>query len=132
MLSLWMQAWKKTVTCCKCFHNFFCVFSELFTSFRFVALRFDEKTTVLVSYEVVCQVQIQYCLGVSLGSFIMQAISIRESWMSEVCAQDRPCKPPEHWGRNLLIEPPSDEEFPAEVAENFDEGQPWLDINIIH
>ena len=120
------------MTCCKCFHNFSCVFSELFTSFRFVALRFDEKTTVLVSYEVVCQVQIQYCLGVSLGSLIRQAISIRESWMSEVCARGHPCKPPEHWARNLLIEPPSDEEFPAEVAENFDEGQPWLDINIIH
>ena len=81
------------MTCCKGFHNFSWVFSELFTSFRFVALRFDEKTTVLVSYEVVCQVQIQYCLGVSLGSLIRQAISIRESWMSEVCPQGRPCKP---------------------------------------
>ena len=52
--------------------------------------------------------------------------------MSEVCARGRPCKPPEHQARNLLIEPPSDEEFPAEVAENFDEGQLWFDINIIH
>ena len=74
------------------------------------------------------EVQIQYCLGVSLGSFIRQEISIRESWMSEVCARGRPCEPPEHWARNLLIEPPSDEEFPAEVADNFDEGQPWFDI----
>ena len=74
------------------------------------------------------EVQIQYCLGVYLGSFIMHAISIRKSWMSEVCARGRPCEPPEHWARNLLIELPSDEEFPAEVAENFDEGQPWFDI----
>ena len=44
-----------------------------------MAPRFDEETTVLVSYEVVCQVQIQYCLGVSLGSFIRQAISVPES-----------------------------------------------------
>ena len=71
------------------------------------------------------KVQTQYCLGVSLGSFIRQAISVRESWMSEVCARGRPCKPPEHWARNLFIDPPSDEEFPAEVAENFDDGQPW-------
>ena len=78
------------------------------------------------------KVQTQYCLGVSLGSFIRQAISVRESWMSEVCARGRPCKPPEHWARNLLIEPPSDEEFLAEVAENFDGGQPWFDIHMIH
>ena len=71
------------------------------------------------------KVQTQYCLGVSLGSFIRQAISVRESWMSEVCARGRPCNPPEHWARNLFIDPPSDEEFPAEVAENFDDGQPW-------
>ena len=63
--------------------------------------------------------------GVSLGSFIRQAISVRESWMSEVCARGRPCKPPEHWARNLFIDPPSDEEFPAEVVENFDDGQTW-------
>ena len=36
------------------------------------------------------KVQAQYCLGVSLGSFIRQAISIRESWISEVCARGRP------------------------------------------
>ena len=70
------------------------------------------------------EVQIQYCLGVSLGSFFRQAISVRESWMSEGCARGRPCEPPEHWARHLLFEPPSDEEFPAEVADYFDEGQP--------
>ena len=74
------------------------------------------------------EVQIQYCLGVSLGSFIRQAISIRESWMRKVCARGRPCVPPEHWARNLLTHPPSDEEFPADVAENFNEGQPWFDV----
>ena len=71
------------------------------------------------------EVQIQYFLGVSLGPFIRQAISIRESWMGDACARGRPCKPPEHWARNLFIDPPSDEEFPAEVAENFVDGQPW-------
>ena len=62
------------------------------------------------------EVQIQYRLGVSLGSFIRHAISVGESWMSEVCARVRPCAPPEHWARNLLIEPPRDEEFSPEVA----------------
>ena len=56
---------------------------------------------------------------------VFETFSLRESWMSEVCARGRPCKPPEHWARNLFIDPPSDEEFPAEVAENFDDGQPW-------
>ena len=70
-------------------------------------------------------VQIEYRVAVSLGSFIRQAISLRESWMREVCARGRPCEPPEHWARNLFIDPPSDEEFPTEVAENFDDGQPW-------
>ena len=74
------------------------------------------------------EVQIQYFLGVSLGPFIRQAISIRESWMGDACARGRPCEPPVHWARNLFIEPPSDEEFPAEVSENFDEGQRWFDI----
>ena len=42
-------------------------------------------------------------------------------WMGHLFS----CKPPEHWARNLFIDPPSDEEFPAEVAENFVDGQPW-------
>ena len=74
------------------------------------------------------EVQIQCCLGCSLGSFIRQAMSIWESWMSEVCARGRLCEPPEHWARKLLIEPLSDGKFSAEVVENFDEGQPWFDI----
>ena len=74
------------------------------------------------------EVQNHYRIVVSLGSFIRQAISIRESWMRKVCARGRPCVPPEHWARNLLTHPPSDEEFPDDVAENFNEGQPWFDV----
>ena len=74
------------------------------------------------------EVQIQYRLGVSLGSFIMRAITVRKSWMGDVCARGRPCSPPDHWSRNLFVHPPSDAEFPAEVAAKFDEGHPWFDV----
>ena len=70
-------------------------------------------------------VQIQYRVAVSLGSFIRQTIALRESWVSDVRAGPH-CKPPDHWSRNLLIHPPGDAEFPAEVAEKFDDGQPWF------
>ena len=94
--------------------------------FENVELRSTLKSVAsIVTSCVLKEVQIQCCLGCSLGSFIRQTMSIWESWMSEVCARGRPCKPPEHWARNLFIDPPSDEEFPAEVAENFDDGQPW-------
>ena len=73
-------------------------------------------------------VQIAYrvAMSVSLGSFIRQAIALRESWISNVCARGRLCKPPDHWSRNLFQDPPSDAEFPAEIAEKFDDGQPWF------
>ena len=70
------------------------------------------------------KVQIEYRVAVSLGSFIRQAIALIESWISEVCARGRLCKPPDHWSRNLFPDPPSDAEFPAEIAEKFDDGQP--------
>ena len=65
------------------------------------------------------KVQLQQRAGVSLGSFIRQAISLRESWMRETCARGRPCTPPDHWPCNLLEFPPSDADFPVEIAENF-------------
>ena len=71
-------------------------------------------------------VQIESRVEVCLGSFIRQAIALSESWISDVCARGRLCKPPDHWSRNLLIHPPGDAEFPAEVAEKFDDGQPWF------
>ena len=73
-------------------------------------------------------VQIQYHIGVSLGSFIKRAITVRKSWMGDVCARGRPCSPPDHWSRNLFVHPPSEAEFPAEVAAKFDEGQPWFGV----
>ena len=54
------------------------------------------------------------------------AVALRESWIRDVCARGRLCKPPDHWSRNLFIHPPSDAEFPAEIAEKFDDGQPWF------
>ena len=71
-------------------------------------------------------VQIEYRVAVSLGSFIRQAIALREPWISNVCARGRLCKPPDHWSRNRFQDPPSDAEFPAEIAEKFDDGQPWF------
>ena len=71
-------------------------------------------------------VQIQYRVAVSLGSFIRQAVVLRESWMRDVCARAPLCKPPDHWSRNLFIHPPSDAEFHPEFAEKFDDGQPWF------
>ena len=67
-------------------------------------------------------VQIQYRVAVSLGSFIRQAVALRESWIRDVCARGRLCKPPDHWSRNLFLHPSSDAEFPPEVAERFDDG----------
>ena len=64
--------------------------------------------------------------AVSLGSFIRQAVALRESCISDVCALGRLCKPPDHWSRNLLIHPPSDAEIPPEVVEKLDDGQPWF------
>merc|ERR1719183_2950583 len=49
------------------------------------------------------KVQIEYRVAVSLGSFIRQAIDLRESWISEVCARGRLCKPPDHWSRNFIF-----------------------------
>ena len=71
-------------------------------------------------------VQIEYRVAVSLGSFIRQAVALRESWIRDVCARGRLCKPPDHWSRNLFIHPPSDAEFPPEVVEKFDVGQLWF------
>ena len=48
-------------------------------------------------------VQIQYRVAISLGSFIRQAVALRESWIRDVCARGRLCKPPDHWSRNLLL-----------------------------
>ena len=73
------------------------------------------------------KVQIQYHVGVSLGSFIRKAIALRGSWMSETCARGRPYAP-NHWPRNFLENPPSDADFPEVVSENFDDGQPWFDF----
>ena len=75
------------------------------------------------------EVQIQYRVGISLSSFLRQAIALRESWMSEVCSRSRHhCAPPDRWSRNLFLHPPSDADFPAEVAEEFDDGRPWFDV----
>ena len=74
------------------------------------------------------KVQLQQRAGVSLGSFIRQAISLRESWMREQCPRGRHCVPPDHWSRNLFAYPPSDAELPDEVADNFDDGQPWFNV----
>ena len=52
--------------------------------FENVELRSTLKSVAsIVTSCVLKEVQIQCCLGCSLGSFIRQAISIRESWMSE-------------------------------------------------
>ena len=74
------------------------------------------------------EVQIQYRVAVSLGSFIGQAKVVRESWIREAFSRCRPCFPPEHWKRNVFLHPPSDADFPAEVAENFHYGQPLFEF----
>ena len=42
-------------------------------------------------------------LDFSVASFIRLAILERKSWMREVCAQGRPCSPPDLWNRSLFI-----------------------------
>ena len=60
-----------------------------------------------------------------LISRIRAEVLSRESWMKEVWARVRHCTAPSHWSRNLFVHPPCDAEFPAVVAEKFDDGQPW-------
>lgn len=36
---------------------------------------------------------------------------------------------PNHWPRNFFENPPCDADFPLEVYENFDDGQPWFDFS---
>ena len=72
------------------------------------------------------EVQIHDRVGVSLSSFIRQAMSLRESWMREVCARGRHCPAPDQWKRNLFVHPPNDAVFPE--AEHFDEGWPWFQV----
>ena len=74
------------------------------------------------------KVQIQYHVGVSLGSFLRQAIALRESWVSETCARGRLCAPPDHWPRDFFVYPPSDAAFLEQAANKFDDVQPWLDF----
>ena len=71
-------------------------------------------------------VQIESRVEVCLGSFIRQAIALGESWISDVCARGRLCKPPNRWSRDLFQNPHSDASFPAEIVEKFDDGQPWF------
>ena len=71
-------------------------------------------------------VQIEYRVEVSLGSFIRQAIALSESRISDVCARGRLCKPPDRWSRDFFQNPHSDASFPAEIVEKFDDGQPWF------
>lgn len=44
-------------------------------------------------------VRTQYRVAVALGSVIRQAVALRESWIRDVCARGRLCKPPDHWSR---------------------------------
>ena len=98
---------------------------SLSSGFPFLSFVDSSLISTFLFYEKRRKVQIEYRVAVSLGSFIRQAIALRESWISEVCARGRLCKPPDHWSRNLFQDPPSDAEFPAEIAEKFDDGQPW-------
>ena len=74
------------------------------------------------------KVQIQYHVGVSLGSFLRQTIALWGSWVSEKCARGRLCAPPDHWPRDFFVYPPSDAAFLEQAANKFDDVQPWLDF----
>ena len=65
-------------------------------------------------------------LGFSLASFVHQAISLRTSWLGEVCVRGRLCTPPGHWPRDLFQDPPSAYEFPPDFEQTFTEGRPWF------
>ena len=102
--------------------------SRFFSAFSRVVGR---KTAFSMVADLICllkKVQIQYHVGVFLGSFLRQAIALRGSWVSETCARGRLCAPPDHWPRDFFVYPPSDANFPEEVANKFDDGQPWFDF----
>ena len=65
-------------------------------------------------------------LGFSLASFLRQAISLREQWMSDVCVRGRLCASPNHWNRCLFQDPPSAAELPADFDDFFLAGEPWF------
>jgi hypothetical protein len=50
------------------------------------------------------------------------------SCMNGECARGCPFASPSNWSRNFCADPPCDAEFPEEVAENFVDGQPWLNF----
>ena len=65
-------------------------------------------------------------LGFSLASFVRQAISLRESWLGDVCVRGRRCTPAKFWHRNLFEHPPCAAEFPPDFEESFTDGKPWF------
>jgi hypothetical protein len=65
-------------------------------------------------------------LGFSLASFVRQAISLKESWLSETCVRGRLCTPPDHWGRDLFQDPPADPALPPDFEQSFLDGVPWF------
>ena len=65
-------------------------------------------------------------LGFSLASFVRQAISLRESWLGDVCVRGRRCTPAKFWHRDLFEHPPCAAEFPPDFEESFTDGKPWF------
>ena len=65
-------------------------------------------------------------LGFSLVSFVRQAISVREQWMSDNCGRGRLCDCVDCWPRDFLLHPFSAEELPADFEQSFLDGKPFL------
>ena len=65
-------------------------------------------------------------LGFSLASFVRQAISLRESWLGDVCVRGRRCTPAKFWHRNLFEHPPCAAELPPDFQQSFTDGKPWF------
>ena len=58
--------------------------------------------------------------GLSLAALIRQVVTVRKTWLEEVCVRGRPCAPPPHLNRSIFRNPLTDDLAPLENTREFD------------
>ena len=76
--------------------------------------------------------------GFSLVAFLRQALTVRKTWLEEVCVRGHPGappppppSPPAHWNRNIFVQPLREDEAPENIIRDFDSGRPWSFAGIV-
>ena len=67
-------------------------------------------------------------IGFSVASFLRQAISLREGWLDENYVRGR-LRAPQHWSRDLFLDPPSDAEFRNDFEQRYIAGEVYYACN---